>query len=124
VDRDARVNTGWIPPSELQFDVRAEDLTASSAAPISILGTQNLIQVTRIGHREASFSSNRYPAPAILSGAYPRDDRVLVSIAAHVVPGFVQHFTGVLAGRPRETAAAFEPSWSGSGDDGGVARVR
>jgi hypothetical protein len=71
VDRGARVNTGWVLPGELQFDVLVEDLGASSAARISVLGAQELIQVAKIGHRAASFLSNRCSAAAILVSSLP-----------------------------------------------------
>ena len=55
VDRRTPVNTGWVLPGELQLDVRRKDLGDSSAAGISLLGAQKLIQVAKIGHRAASF---------------------------------------------------------------------
>jgi hypothetical protein len=51
VDRGARVNAGWILPGELQLNVGVEDVGTSSAARISILGPQELIQIATIGHR-------------------------------------------------------------------------
>ena len=77
MDRRARVNTGWVLPGKLQLDVGVEDPGASSAAHISILGAQELIHVTKIGHQAASFLSDRRPAAAILVSSLPPDRRQL-----------------------------------------------
>ena len=66
VDRRAGVNPSRILPSELQLDVGVEDLGANDAARISILGAQKPIEVAKIGHRAASFLSDRCPGAAIL----------------------------------------------------------
>jgi hypothetical protein len=71
MDRRARIDAGRIRTGELQLNVGLQDLGPSSAARISIAGAQELVEVTKIGHEAASFSSDRAPAAAILLTSLP-----------------------------------------------------
>jgi hypothetical protein len=67
MDRRTGEHTSWIFASELQLDVGVEDLLAGAAARVPVLGSQQLVKATTIGHHAASFSRTGCLAAAILA---------------------------------------------------------
>lgn len=67
VDRRAGVHACRVFPCELQLDIGVEDLLAGDAAGVSLLGSEKLVEATKIGRQAASFSLRGCPAAAMLA---------------------------------------------------------
>src|SRR5262245_16378440 len=61
VDGRPGEDTSRIFPGELQLDIGVEDLLAGGATGVSLLGAQQVVEVTKIGHRASSPSRTACP---------------------------------------------------------------
>ena len=81
VDGSAGIHVRWVLPCELQVDICIEDAFAGAAVCVSLVGAEQLVEATKIGHRTAPFSGIGYVAPAMLASSLRYTSAPLLSVA-------------------------------------------